>query len=219
MTEPLAELGRGLLDLLFPPVCLVCGEMGDPLCAACTDGIEPVEPDCHLPPGLDAVCSAGRHQGALREAVLLLKFRRSPALAPVLGDLAAGAAGPLLAQRPQAIVPVPLHPLRRWERGYNQAELIARRVGRRLGVPVDPGLLRRIRNTPSQVGRPGPDRLTNLAGAFAVRRAEGAVGRRLLLVDDVRTTGATLAECARTLRDAGAESVMGLTVTYQPVDS
>ena len=89
MTEPLAELGRGLLDLLFPPVCLVCGEMGDPLCAACTDGIEPVEPDCHLPPGLDAVCSAGRHQGALREAVLLLKFRRSPALAPVLGDLAA----------------------------------------------------------------------------------------------------------------------------------
>jgi len=104
-----------------------------------------------------------------------------------------------LYDRTEVIVPVPLHPLKRLRRGYNQSEYIARGIGRVLGVPVDERSVRRSRNNPSQALHAKRDRWANVDGIFAVRRPERLAGRHILLVDDVLTTGATLLSCAETI--------------------
>lgn len=216
MWDVLREVGNGLLDLLYPPRCLLCDGLDDPFCLACQGEIEPLEPGAPIPRGVADVRSVGYHSGPLQSAVLHLKFRRKVALARPLGELLARELKPALpAWRPDAIVPVPIHTFRQWERGYNQAELIARVVGRECGVPVAEAL-RRTRATPPQVGRTRAQRAVNLRGVFAVARAKQVHGARLVLLDDVRTTGATLAECAATLREAGAAEVYALTVTFEP---
>lgn len=210
------EIVAGLVDLLYPPRCLLCGALATPFCPTCRVGISPVPAGAPVPAGIAGVRTVGYHEGPLREAVLRLKFHRKVALAAPLGELAAAELRPVLTRwRPAALVPVPIHRFRQWERGYNQAELIAEEVGRRCGLPVVPAL-RRIRATPPQVGRSHGERAVNLRGAFAVTQSKRVQGARLLLVDDVRTTGATLAECAETLRAAGAAQLYALTVTYEP---
>jgi len=129
-----------------------------------------------------------------------LKYRTNLALAPVLADL-------LLAQidgaaLPDFIVPMPLHPVRLRERGFNQAIEIARRISKKTGVPLLPALCRRVRDTTSQTGLPWKEREKNIRDAFD---CEGKLnGKRIALVDDVMTTGATLNELARVLRKCGA---------------
>jgi ComF family protein len=123
----------------------------------------------------------------------------------------AGAAG----WRPDALVPVPIHALRRLERGFNQSELLAGELGRLAGLPVVRAL-RRTRYTPPQVGRSRAERQTNLLGAFAGDPRRPVRGARVVLIDDVRTTGGTLSECAGVLRAGGASQVFALTVTYEP---
>ncbi len=105
-----------------------------------------------------------------------------------------------------AILPVPLHPSRERERGFNQAYILAKLLSRRHGVPVLKGLLRRIRPTPPQAGK-RRERIRNVRGAFRVHHPEQIRGRSILLVDDVYTTGATVNECARVLMKAGARGV------------
>lgn len=138
----------------------------------------------------------GGHLGVLRHLARLLA-EEAPALLP-LGDW-------------DALVPVPLHWSRRWRRGFNQAEVLARAVGRRHGLSVQRRLLRRVRATPPQHGDAG-SRRRNVRDAFAVPRAERCAGRRLLLIDDVFTTGATANACAAALRSAGAAAVGILTL-------
>lgn len=113
-------------------------------------------------------------------------------------------------ERPHAIVPVPLHWLRRWTRGFNQALVLAEAVGEQLGVPVDDDLLVRTKATRQQALLGPADRADNVADAFAVVRPSGAEGRRLLLIDDVATSGATLRACAHVLKRAGADQVDAL---------
>ena len=216
MWDLLREAGNGLLDLLYPPRCLLCDALADPFCAACQVEIEPLEPGAPIPKGVADLRSEGYHSGALQSAVLHLKFRRKVALAHPLGELLARELQPVLPiWRPAAIVPVPIHTYRRCERGYNQAELIAQVVGKACGLPVAE-VLRRTRATPPQVGRTRAARAVNLHGAFAVSRPKQVQGVRLVLLDDVRTTGATLTECAAALRAAGAAEVYALTVTFEP---
>lgn len=153
----------------------------------------------------------GRYTGPLRHAVLLLKYEDRRGLAVDLGSLMAST----LEQRreewqPDALVPVPIHPQRRRERGYNQAELLAAAVGERCGLPVRLAL-DRVRDTPPQVGLSREERRENVRSAFAPR-ADAAPGRRPVLIDDVQTTGATLEEAARALRAAGASAVFALTL-------
>ena len=113
-----------------------------------------------------------------------------------------------------ALVPVPLHPRRLRERGYNQAELLAQQMGRRLGVPVAARSLVRVRNTPAQARSENREtRRANVAAAF--RAKDAFDGRRVLLVDDVCTTGATLEACAAALREAGAQEVWGVTLARE----
>lgn len=114
-------------------------------------------------------------------------------------------------QRFDLIVPLPLHWRRRWERGFNQAALLAQVVAQRSGVPAA-SVMRRIRATPPQAGLSNAKRRLNVSGAFAIKRNSSLRGQRILLVDDVMTTGASAAACARALKQAGAVHVTLLTL-------
>lgn len=138
-----------------------------------------------------------------------VKYRGISAYAAPMATLMA-AAWPAYGFAVDVIVPVPLHPRRRRERGFNQAELLGKELAQLLGVPVRTDATRRVRQTARQARTHGRgERLANLAGAFVVDDPRTVAGRRVLLVDDVTTTGATLAACAAALLDADARAVYG----------
>ena len=150
------------------------------------------------------------YEARIRHAIHRLKYQRLSALADPLGD-ALSRFWQRLGAQATCIVPVPLHPDRQRERGYNQSELLARRVGLLAGIPVYPHALRRVRATAAQMTLNAAERSANVAGAF--RCDDPAVrGATVLLIDDVCTTGATLEACAQALKAAGAAEVHGLTL-------
>ena len=154
--------------------------------------------------------------GPAREAILAFKHTGRDTLGRHLAELMAERSGPILADGPwDVLVPVPLHPRRERQRGFNQAAFLARHVGRRAGLPVAARALRRLRATPPQSGDPA-DRRRNVRDAFSVARPAQVAGRHVLLVDDVLTTGATANECARALRRAGARRVGVYTLARVP---
>ena len=157
-----------------------------------------------------------REAGQAREAILAFKYTGRETLGRYLAELMAERSGPILDAGPwDVLVPVPLHPRRERERGFNQAAFLARHVGRRVGLPVAPRALRRVRQTPPQSGD-ADARRRNVRGAFAVARPPDVAGRSILLIDDVLTTGATANECARTLRRARARRVGVFTLARVP---
>ena len=168
-------------------------------CALCRLGLK----------GFDAAYSFGAFEGELRELIHLFKYGGVETLAGPLGRFLALALP--RGQRFDVVVPMPLHWMRRWKRGFNQADLLAREIGRRTCLPVC-GLVARGKATTPQAGLTNAKRRANVNGAFRVRRAEQVKGLRILLVDDVMTTGATASACARTLKRAGAARVSVLTV-------
>ena len=160
--------------------------------------------------GFDAAYSFGAYDGALRELIHIFKYGKVRSLAWPLGELLARALA--RDERYDLVTAVPLHWRRRWQRGFNQAELLARQIERRTGVPFG-RTLRRVRSTPAQAGLSNTARRRNVRSAFARRRrGPDLSGRRVLLIDDVMTTGSTAAACARVLKDAGAARVALLTV-------
>jgi ComF family protein len=219
-----------VLDTVFPPRCAGCGGVGDHFCAACRAAVEPVPspwctscgatsraprcPDCAADPlPLAAVRSAGLLRGPLRRAVHRLKYGARRTAATALADLLVRPVlelGVLLADA--VVVPVPLHPDRRRERGFNQAEALAAPLATALGRTLRPAVLR-VRATPTQVGLSRAARRTNVRGAFAA--AESLGGRTVLLVDDVTTTGSTLGSAAAACLDAGAAAVYGVTLARE----
>ncbi|HEX6973992.1 MAG TPA: ComF family protein [Vicinamibacterales bacterium] len=229
------QLFDGLLAVLIAPVCAACSRPLEaptrgPVCGACWDSITPITaPVCDrcgdpLPSwrvisleqarcprcrrSANAVMRSraiGPYQGALREIVHALKYDGRRSLARPLGVRLASAAAEILAGADLA-VPVPLHRSRRRARGFNQAAEIARY----LGLPVT-NALRRVRATPSQTDLPAAKRHANVRDAFALRRWARIRGRRVVLVDDVSTTGATLEACARVLLEGGAAEVRAVT--------
>jgi ComF family protein len=151
----------------------------------------------------------------VRQAVVLFKYHNLRALAPTLARLLQD----YLHSHPlpfEAVVPVPLHPRRQRQRGYNQAGLLARELGRLMGVPVAEGILKKVRATPPHQARARrrEERRANVTRAFSCQE-RGFEGRNLLLVDDVCTTGATLDACAQVLKGAGAIAVFGLTLARE----
>ncbi len=194
---------------LAPPRCAACDapvRMLAAFCAACASTREAADST----PDLIAGCAYG---GAVARAIGRCKYERRPDLARPLGDLLWRAVEPRAPELAGClVVPVPLHPARLAERGFNQSALIARRIARRLGAPMAPVALARIQDTPQQAKLDRAARLANMTGAFRVREAGRVAGRVVLLVDDVRTTGATLEACRAMLAGAGAGRVVGAVV-------
>ena len=208
------------LDLLFPPICVTCRRVGRWICARCWEtvqwmygeacgrcGIASAENPCTLCADagspLRTVVAVANFEGTAREAVHALKYEGRYAIASTLGRLLAGAAHELAVD---CVAPVPLHAARRRERGYDQAELLARTAARTLRVPLNADALVRVRRTKQQVSLGLDARRENVAGAFVAARSYR--GQTVLLVDDVYTTGATLHAAAGALLEAGASSVV-----------
>jgi ComF family protein len=231
----LVALGM-LLDLVYPPRCAGCGTRGAWLCDACLERIQPLSvqrcarcrrplaeavggavtgrcADCAsmLGDGLAGVLIVARYEDPLRSAIHALKYRGQRGLAQPLGGVLAKRAE-ALASHVDVVVPVPLHPSRERQRRYNQAALLAATCATRIGLPIERRWLRRRRATRPQVGLHAAARHENVADAFAAtpHGTHALAGRRVLLVDDVTTSGATLEAAAGAMRRAGAASVWGL---------
>jgi len=159
--------------------------------------------------GFDSAFRLGPYDGKLRDAVLRTKFLPGEGLADLLGRMFAETkADAIRAAEIDLVASVPLHWWRKWVRGYNQAEAIARELAAGLSVPFVPRLLRRVKYTPQQVQPTREARRENVKGAFRVSRGAKLAGKSILLVDDVMTTGSTLGEVARVLKAAGAARVV-----------
>jgi ComF family protein len=210
---------REALELLLPPACAGCGRgvAELPFCAACA--LPPAGDLPAAPAPLAAWCAAIAHSGAGADWVRRFKY---PARGLAGLDPAAEAAALGLVRRlarsvpgaaPDVVAPVPLHPRRLRERGFSPAALLARALAREAGAPFAPVLLARQRDTRSQTTLSRSERRRNVAGAFAARRAAPA---RVWLVDDVATTGSTLAEAGAALRRAGAREIVGVCLAWRP---
>lgn len=210
----LKRLGEPLLDILFPRACAGCGRIDHDLCPSCQRQIlRPAAPLLidHPPSPLTAAAAAAHHTGIVREVIQTLKYDARPQLGSTLGERVFIALKQL-SWNIDLIVPVPLHASRLRERGYNQSQRIAATVAAMSGIPLSTSSLIRTRATRSQVGLSGPERRQNLLNAFTAISADVSQ-RRILLIDDVFTTGSTLSACATALHNAGAASVYGLTVS------
>lgn len=212
-SERLSHWLDAALDLVFPPRCVGCGRVDTALCWRCDAEIatSPLQLHLHHDVWLTDCAASGAHEGKLREAVQALKYDGSRRLAlPLARQLMR--CQDTLKWRFDMVIPVPIGTERLNERGYNQAELIARAFARQSGTACEANLLRRQRETRSQVGLDAKGRQANVEGAFVANGNE-VEGKAILVIDDVYTTGATLGACAAALREAGAISVYALTVT------
>jgi ComF family protein len=229
-THPMVRtLIRAALDLIYPPRCVTCGQLGAWLCARCLGDMpvirEPLCSRCGKPlqaPGLCVACvqstwplsairSLSPHVPPLREAIHALKYEGARVLAEPLGELLAEF-WPKTGIRAEVVVPVPLHKVRERQRGYNQSLLLAQAFGKQAALPVHTRAVARERNTRSQVGLSPDERWANVWGAFRCLTEE-LRGAHTLLIDDVLTTGATLEACAAALLEAGSAEVYALTLT------
>lgn len=223
---------EGVLDLLYPPKCLVCDDMsGKYLCDDCLSEISFIKPPicfrCGAPLD-DRQCveckdadyafitarSVAVYDGVLKDAIHKLKYSGHEILGPILGSIMVEylRSIPYHIAKYDCIVPMPIHISRLKQRGFNQAALIANEIGNALGLPVMNGVLVRNRSTHPQVDLPIEDRHSNVLGAFSTLREAGIAGISVILIDDVFTTGSTADAAARALIDGGAREVHVLTM-------
>lgn len=193
---------QGLVDLLAPRTCPGCdlgvepGHVG--FCGACEPLLERLDAQ-------DRANAVYAYGGPMGDALRRLKYEARTDLVAILGALFADDCTEL-AGSIDIVVPIPLHPRRLRERGFNQAALLARPVAQTLAVPLDTRVLARVRDTRAQAGLDATSRAHNVKGCLVARPLRG---RRILVIDDVRTTGATFTEAFRALREAGASEVHG----------
>lgn len=209
----LHRLREALLDLLFPPRCALCGALVDNgavrLCPRCEKGVPERETGKVLLRGPYGKCAAPLYyEDNVRDAVLRLKFRGSRAPVPILADHMVRAAAEHFSGQFDAVTYVPVSPRRLRKRGYDQARLLAHAMAARWDAEEIPTLVK-IRHTRAQSSLAAPEeRRANVLGAYRALDAGTIAGKRWLLVDDVVTTGSTMAACADVLRRAGAAGVV-----------
>lgn len=228
---------NGLISLFYPPLCAFCNnavESGEHVCATCATTLPRIRPpfcdkcsepfagaitdafscaNCaHRKLHFDSAVAVYRSRGAVRELIHDFKYGRQRQLRhPIAGWLAESLDDlRLRGRRFDLFVPVPLHPARERERGFNQATLLAELMSQRTGIPLEPAL-QRIRYTTTQTQFDRLERMENLKGTFRLRRGFVVQDLHVLLIDDVLTTGSTLSECAWVLKQAGAVSVYAAT--------
>jgi len=228
----LSRLVELTIDSFFPQRCVGCGKVGDFLCSDCRRNLPkllpPFCPKCGRPQAsgilcpdcwqsrtqIDGIRSAFRFDEVIRQAIYQLKYHNLKAISSCLAELSAD----YLQLNPlpgEAIVPVPLHPRRLRERGYNQSGLLAKELGRLTNLPVIEDCLIRVKEARPQVRASNVrERRRNVANAF-ICRDEKVSGKQIILVDDVCTSGATLESCASALKSKGAIMVWGLTLARE----
>lgn len=195
------------LDWLFPPTCVHCQRKGTLWCLTCQQTVEtPRDPaPQEIPPTLNGRRATAVFGGSIQSAIHALKYKNGRRMAvPLAARLAVTLHN--AGWSPTLLTAVPLHSSRLQDRGYNQSALMALRLSVTIGVPFQGNAIKRIKETRSQVGLNYQDRQTNVAEAFVADRTI-VDGHSIVVIDDVYTTGATLAACAKALRAAGAEQV------------
>lgn len=226
------DIWEGALDLIYPPKCLVCGDMQPKyFCDECLSDIVWIKPPvcsyCGMPVddrncrecveidfAFDSARSAAVYDGALKDAIHQFKYSGHKALGPILAELVIR----YLREKTErlrlvdCVIPVPIHSSRLRQRGFNQSEILADEIGQAFSLPVLCGNLTRTRSTRPQVNLPKDQRRENVADAFCVESKDGVEGRNILLIDDVFTTGSTSDAATRALKDAGAKAVHVLTL-------
>ncbi|MCB9479815.1 MAG: ComF family protein [Deltaproteobacteria bacterium] len=237
------SVGEAILDAILPPSCMLCAKLlpagaAHGLCADCRDGLVDIHPPlcrrCGMPflqgeitrecgdcsrekPAYDMLRAPYLYTGALRRAILQFKFERQTAYTRGLAGLLATVHGlGIDLDDYDLAMPVPLHRMRLRRRGYNQALLLGRRLLARVDLPLRHDVLARVKNTTPQPGLSMRQRRLNVKDAFQVLRPDAVVGRKVLLIDDIVTTGATMDACAKALKAAGAERVDGIAVARPP---
>jgi len=242
----LRDFSRDLLHFFFPPICTLCGDrlaasdqiicdrcrlemtqILEPLCHRCGNpAVERTADSCRLckkiKPAFDCARAAAFYRGPGELLVRELKYNEHHELAPVMARLMFLCWQRMLPfESFDAVVPVPLHPVRLRERGFNQADLIAAPLAELAGKPLIGDAVARIRPTPSQTALPFNERMDNVRGAFEpVVGADSLVGgKSVVLIDDVCTTGATGSACAAALKKAGADRVVLLTFARAVLDT
>jgi competence protein ComFC len=224
-----------VFDFVYPPECLLCGggfERGRWLCPGCLGRIldsrriviHARQEDFPYLTGklyFDGVYTAWEFDKDLEMLIHGAKYSGMKNLARFLGETAGEALvkDPVFTGFPfQVMIPIPLHRLRQRERGYNQSRCVCEGLSKKLGVPILPDVLYRKRHTQTQTGKSGEERQENVRDAFGATSPVGIRGRTVLVVDDVMTTGSTMNCCAKTLKEAGAESVIGMTLARPRMD-
>lgn len=239
LTTELKRCANLALDLLLPRHCVLCGMASGNanLCGPCSAALPrnlhacqrcgltlplrggPVCGNClRKPPPWNAMIAALAYRFPVDGLVRRFKFNRDLACGKVLAAELIAALRRESVAPPDCIVPVPLHRFRHVLRTFNQAELIARELGRAIGIPVQPSLLRRVRRTRAQSGLNAAERRRNVKGAFGITpSATDKIPHKVALVDDVMTTGVTLAVCTQALRRAGVRDVAVWVAARAPV--
>jgi competence protein ComFC len=217
-----------IIDWIYPPSCCSCGKIGKLFCDDCFSILQtPSIYSCTLcgeplkkpgiclrcrthPPHFYSLRSLGYFTGPLRDAIHSLKYQRNFGLGEFFSSPLAQI---IMRERWQIdlITAVPLNEKRRKERGYNQAEVLAEPVARKMSVLYSSNIIKRIKHTDSQVGLSLQERQNNVAGAF-LAVSELVNSKNILIIDDVATTGSTIDACAKALKDAGAKNVFALTL-------
>ena len=211
-----------ILDIFFPPICLNCkryledSEKDNLVCTSCLNGIEIYRTLFYSSSGMTLAAASSYSNPALRELIHSLKYKNFLKAQKPLGEILIKYLNNLnFKLQDFVIVPVPLHKTRYRKRGFNQAELLAKIVGKYFNAPVEDKTLERIKGTKSQIELPDyKARHQNLKDSFAVNEklAVHFMGKRVLLVDDVYTSGATIKEAAKTLKKAGVKEIIALVV-------
>lgn len=215
----------GLLDLIFPSRCIICRQLLNSnvpihICSKCITEVEFYNKDIvplSLGGGIrsycDGVVCVGKYQHSLKKALRDYKFNDRPSFYRAFGELIADKINRVLIQYPlDVIVPVPMSRKRKAQRGYNQAALIATKASQILSVPLDARSIVKVKDTLRQSSLGRQERLTNLNDAFQVLSTYPYLGKTVVLIDDIITTGSTLNECSKALKAAGAKYVFGAVI-------
>ena len=218
------KIAKAVVEAIYVPMCATCDRRGRWVCDECSAKLSPISSlRCHrcgvigrrtcecanLPPEINRLISVYPFNGWIRDAIHRLKFEGERARAPMLASQVAHVENEL--RDSDGIVPVPIHPRRMAVRGFNQSELLAIQISENYGIPMVRAL-ERIEDRGSQVGRNSPDRWKAVEGVFACTNVKQVRNRRLIVLDDVITTGATVSSCAQELIRCGAAEVRGLSI-------
>lgn len=214
------ELLNGLTSLIFPPICKSCDRRIDSsasvICNACWDTLKTVDksllPKIETSGNIDEIYAVYLFDDLFQKIVHALKYQGNESIGIELGKRMSSFINPFMPSKNKAaLVPIPLHPIKHRERGYNQSELIAIGLNEGTGIPINTRVIRRVKNTKTQTKLNAKEREQNMENAFAIcKRFNLKADRIIILVDDVFTTGATMNSAALVLKNAGFKKVIGL---------